>query len=179
MIAYRNAPPGVPFFWESSDQPAGRWHAGGEGPVQYLATTPDAAWAEFLRQAEITDPDEVPDVRRALWAVEIADDQAYEHPTLAAGQLTGGAATYAACQAEARRLRDGGASALRAPSAAIRPGPSGFRVDRGLVQGPSQTDETLVLFGRRPDLRGWRACAEGHPGPELLPRVRPLRVDAG
>jgi hypothetical protein len=173
LIAYRNTPPGVPFAWESSDQEPARWHDAGEGPVQYLSTTPDAAWAEFLRHAEITDPEEVTTVKRALWAVELPDSEPYV-PTLPPTVLTGGRTTYAACRAEARRLRDLGVTALRAPSAAIQPGPSGFRVDGGLVPGASLTDETIVLFGRRPDLRGRRACAEGHPGPEVLPRVRPL-----
>lgn len=174
MITYRNTPPGVPFAWESSDQEPARWHDAGEGPVQYLATTPDAAWAEFLRHAEITDPEEITTIRRALWAVELPDSQEYDVPELSPTVLTGDTTTYAACRAEARRLRDAGVTALLAPSAAIQPGPSGFRVDGGLVPGASLTDETIVLFGRRPDLCGWRACAEGHPGPEVLPRVRSL-----
>jgi hypothetical protein len=175
VIAFRNVPPGIPFFWESSTQRAQRWHADGAGPVQYLATTPDAAWAEFLRHAEITDPDEVADVRRAIWAVEIPDDEAYARPALSARQMIGDDTTYTVCQAEARRLRDRGAASLRAPSAAIQAGASGFRVDGGLVPGPRLAEETIVLFGRRSDLRGWQACAAGHPGVELLSRVRHLR----
>ncbi len=41
MIAYRHADPRFPFLWESNAQPPGRWHGIGEGPVQYLADTPD------------------------------------------------------------------------------------------------------------------------------------------
>lgn len=175
MIAYRNTPPGLPFLWESATQQAARWHGSGEGPVQYFATTPDAAWAEFLRHAEITDPGEVADLRRSLWVVEIPDDQTYARPGLPEEVLLGDETTYSACRTEARRILAGGATALRAPSAAIEPDPSGFRVDGGLVPGPALVSETLVLFGRRPDLRAWRACGEGTPGPEILPRTRPLR----
>jgi hypothetical protein len=30
----------------------------------------------------------------------------------------------------------------------------------------------IALFGRRPDLVGWAAAAEGRPRGDLLPRVR-------
>lgn len=172
MIAYRNGPPGAPFFWETGDQPAARWSAFGDGPTQYMATTPDAAWAEFLRHAEISDPDEIPSVRRTLWAVEVPDDEPFAQPALDLSLLTGRPVTHEDCQAEGRRLRSAGATGLRAPSAAIFPGNSGYRVDGGLVPAQPMTDETLVLFGRRPDIRGWRACEAGYPNVVLLDRVR-------
>ena len=57
VILFRRAPANVLFQWESGlEQPAGRWHGEGEGPAQYLADTPDGAWAEFLRHEHITDP---------------------------------------------------------------------------------------------------------------------------
>ena len=45
----RRADPRFPFLWESSAQPAGRWHGSGEGPCHYFADTPYGAWAELLR----------------------------------------------------------------------------------------------------------------------------------
>ncbi len=75
MIAWRNADPRFPFLWEEGgSQPAARWHAGGEGPVQYLSDTPDGAWAEFLRHEDLRDPEELSCVRRSLWAVDIGSE---------------------------------------------------------------------------------------------------------
>ena len=176
VIGYRHAPPGLPFLWETTDQPPGRWHGAGEGPAHYIATSPDAAWAEFIRHEEITEPSDLRDVRRALWAVETPEEPpSLPRPLLGDRSLRGGRRSYAACQREARRLRVGGASGLVAPSAALEVGPSGHRVDGGLVDGPHRSEEVVVLFGRRPDLVGWLACAEGRPSAELLPRVRVLR----
>ena len=64
MILFRHADPRFPFLWETASQPAGRWHAPGEGPVHYLADTPDGAWAEFLRHEEIRDPEDLAGIRR-------------------------------------------------------------------------------------------------------------------
>ena len=41
--------------------------AGNEAPVHYFSDTPDGAWAEFLCHEEITDPEDLPGIRRALW----------------------------------------------------------------------------------------------------------------
>ena len=116
MIVYRHADTRLPFLWESSGQPAARWHADDEGPVQYFSETPDGAWAEFLRHEEIT-----------------------------------------------------------APSAALAAGtPSGWEVDGGMRPGPIHGERTIALFGRRPDLTGWCACAAGRPRADLLSRVHPF-----
>jgi hypothetical protein len=65
-VGFRHGDPRFPFFWESDRQPEGRWHGSGEGPVQYLADTPDGAWAEFLRHEEITEVADLAGVRRRL-----------------------------------------------------------------------------------------------------------------
>lgn len=175
MIVYRHADPRFPFLWESADQPAARWHATGEGPVQYFSSTPDGAWAEFLRHEEISDAEDLAGITRSLWAVELAELPPGT-PRLARATLAGDATTYAACRAEAMRLRARRAPGLVAPSAAIdeRTG-SGFRTDRSLRPGPRRPELTIVLFGRRPDLVGWATCAEGRPRSDLLRRVRHLR----
>jgi hypothetical protein len=100
MIVYRHADPRFPFLLESTDQPPARWHAAGEGPVQYFADTADGAWAEFLRHEGITDPAELVNVRRALWAIELPDDLPAETPHLREAALTGGGASYKEYQKE-------------------------------------------------------------------------------
>src|SRR5262245_40501368 len=55
MILFRQVDARFPFLWEDARQPAGRWHAAGDGPAHYFADTPDGAWAEFLRHEEITE----------------------------------------------------------------------------------------------------------------------------
>jgi hypothetical protein len=172
VIAFRHADPRYPFLWEDARQPAGRWHGDGEGPVHYFADTPDGAWAEFLRHEEIKDPQDLATVRRALWAVELPDELE-DQPRLPLRTLVGGTRTYAECQAEARRLRAGGTRRLAAPSAALQPGrAAGQRVEGGLRPAVPRDGKVIALFGRRPDLVGWAAAAEGRPRGDLLPRVR-------
>ncbi len=173
MIAFRRAGTRFPFLWETDAQPPARWHGPGEGPVHYLADTPDGAWAEFLRHENITDPEDIEGIREAVWAVELPDDLVLATPTLDRSVLVGGPETYAECQAEARRLRAAGARGLRAPSAALVPREArGLRVQDGLRPGPDRDGQVIVLVGPRPSLTGWRACAEGRPNPELLEKVR-------
>lgn len=121
MIGFRHADPRCPFLWEGAGQPAARWHAAGDGPTHYFCDTPDGAWAEFLRHEEISDPDDLPTIRRALWAVDVGDP-ALASPDLPREVLTGGRRSYPSCQAEASRLRRMGASGLEAPTAALAPG---------------------------------------------------------
>jgi hypothetical protein len=174
VIVFRHADARYPFLWESSAQPAARWHSDGEGPVAYLAETPDGAWAEFLRHEEITDPEDLEGIVRSIWAVEVPDPPTAT-PRLPATVMTGDLGTYERCRAEARRLR-ARADGMVALSAALLPRtPSGFRVDGGLRPAPSRRERVFVLFGPRPTLVGWSACREGRPRPDLLARVRHLR----
>jgi hypothetical protein len=175
VICYRHADPRVPFLVESTAQPPARWHGAGEGPVQYLSDTPDAAWAEFIRHEEITEPEDLATVRRALWAVDVPDKD-LAVPKLPPEVLTGGRGTYRACRDEARRIRARVERGINAPSAALLPGGArGWRVDGGLLAGPERDGRTVVLFGRRPDLVGWAATSEGRPRDDLLRAVRRLR----
>jgi hypothetical protein len=171
VIVFRNADVDVPFLWESNAQPPARWHGPGEGPAQYFSSTPEAAWAEFLRRQEIRNPADLAGIARASWAVDIAENEPASHPDLPRPTLTG--AAYGACQAEAARLRASGATRIDAPSAAVDPqSPSGWRVESGLHRGTRRMEETIVLFGTRSHLIGWRTCAPGAPGPDVLSRVR-------
>jgi len=173
VIAWRNADPRYPFLWEGGgSQPAARWHAEGEGPVQYLSDTPDGAWAEFLRHEDIRDPEELSHVRRSLWAVDIGSEH-LASAELPVETLTGDAESHAACRGEAQRLRSAGSSGLKARSAALMPGAAGgWRVDAGLRPGAERDGQTIVLFGARSDLTGWRAVFEGRPDETLLAVVR-------
>lgn len=175
MIVYRHADPRFPFLWENANQPPARWHDSGEGPVQYFADTPDGAWAEFLRHEGISSHSELVNVRRALWAIELPETLVTEEPRLSFAVLTGGLGSYGQCQREARRLRQAGAIALRAPSAALLPGCArGWKVDRGLQAAGERDGTVLAVFGARPDFIGWTAAFAAQPRPDLLSRVRHL-----
>ena len=174
MMVFRHADPRFPFLWESAAQPAARWHDEGDGPVHYLAETPDGAWAEFLRHEGITDPEDLAGVERAIWAVDLPA-LPRRPPALPVTTMAGGTATYPRCRTEVRRLRARGIRGIVVPSAALRPRtPSGFRADAGLRRGPVRKEHVFVLFGPRPELVGWAACAAGRPRDDLVERVRPL-----
>jgi hypothetical protein len=172
-VGFRHGDPRFPFFWESARQPEGRWHGSGEGPVQYLADTPDGAWAEFLRHEEITDADDLTGVRRRLWAVEFDRSAETERAVPVAGPVaTGGLDSYPACQDVARRLRRSGITCLRAPSAALVAGGARGQLTRGLLREAADRDGLVwVLVGARPEARGWAAVDAGAPAPRLLPLV--------
>ena len=175
MIGYRHVDRRFPFLWEDEGQPPGRWHSEGEGPVHYFADTADGAWAEFLRHEEIRDREDLPTIRRALWAVDLGEPPA-EKPALPARTLIDAPRSYAVCQRESRRLRRRGALGAVAPSAALLAGGArGHRTHRGLQPGPYRDGRVVVLFGPRPDLVGWCATAAGRPREDLLPRVRHYR----
>ena len=112
VTCYRVCDRRYPFLWASQDQPPGRWHGAGEGPVHYLATSAKGAWAEVLRHEHITDLDDLVDLELSLWAVAVPEPA--DVPQLADDTLLGDETSYPDCQAEARRLRAHGATGLRA-----------------------------------------------------------------
>jgi hypothetical protein len=182
-IGFRHADTRVPFLWESSAQPAARWHGPGEGPCQYLADTPEGAWAEFLRHEEITDPADLAGIARSLWAIEVADhvlDGAArvadsDPDTLDPEAAMGGLTSYPVCQQYARGQRRAGADALIAPSAAVVPGGAGGQVtEGGLHRGPERDGSVWAIFGPHPDLPGHRVVEGGAPPVRVLDLVRPL-----
>lgn len=171
---FRHGDPRFPFFWEGSAQPAARWHDDGHGPVQYLADTPDGAWAEFLRHEEITDAADLMGVRRRIWAVQF--DMAAEQVLRVDVPLhvtTGDRSSYRLCQESARRLRAKGATCLVAPSAALSGGAARGQVtDRGLREADHRDGRVWVLLGSRPAARGWAAVDAGAPAERILGLVR-------
>src|ERR1700691_4382982 len=104
MILYRHVAIGRPFLWESSTQHGARWHQEGERPVHYFADTPDGAWAEFLRQLDVNDIEEIQFLRRDIWAinVEVEPEDVRRIPR---STLTGDKSTYRQCQAIAKEFR--------------------------------------------------------------------------
>jgi hypothetical protein len=174
VIVFRHTDPRFPFLWETAGQPASRWNWDGGGPVNTFADTPEGAWAELLRHEEITDPGDVLEVRRSLWAVEIGELPT-ARPRLPRTTMTGGVRSYPACRREASRLRERGGSGFVAPSAAlVTGGAHGWRVAGGLRRGPRRDGRVIVLFGERHDLLGWEAVYQGRPSDLLLRRVRRL-----
>lgn len=177
MLWFRNADTRFPFLHESSAQVPARWHGAGAGPAQYLADTADGAWAEFLRHEEISDPRDLAGISRNLWAVEVT----FESETVADVGIDvtisrGGLDSYAVCQSEATRLRADGATALAAPSAALRAGGACGQQTRAgqLTAAPPADGQTLVLFGTRPDARGWLCAAATRPSVRALSLVNAL-----
>jgi hypothetical protein len=172
MMGFRQVDPRFPFLWESSEQPAGRWHGPGEGPAHYFADTPDGAWAELVRHEEIVEPDDLETIRRAMWVVELGDGPATE-VELRHDLATGGIDTYPACQLHARELRARGAWRLRAPSAALEPnGATGWQVRDGERAGPPCDGRVYVTFGSPAPLNGWCVSPCATPPPHVLERVR-------
>lgn len=173
MIAFRQVDARYSFLWEDASQPAGRWHGEGEGPAHYFADTPDGAWAEFLRHEEISDPADLPTIRRQMWAVEIGNQPA-EQIDLPDDVLTGGPDTYLRCQQQARALRARGVNRLAATSAALTSGGArGLRVYGGAPEpGDPRDGVVIVIFGEIEGVLGWVAAVDGHPSADLLSRVR-------
>ena len=170
MIAFRHADPRFPFLREDPSQHAGRWNGAGE-LTHYFCDTPDGAWAEFLRHEEIDGPQDLPAIRRALWAVDIGDVPSLQ-PDLPRETLTGGRDSWPTCQHWARERRSA-VEGIAAPSAALQSGGAhGWRVDGGLRPGPVRDGTVIALFGLRADLVGWVATVGGCPGEELLASVR-------
>ena len=175
MMVFRQVDARYPFLWEGDRQPAGRWHAEGDGPAHYFSDTPDGAWAEFLRHEEITDPRDVPTIRRQMWAVDIGEGDA-ERVDLPTDVLTGGPDTYARCQKAAAAMRARGVTRLAAPSAAlVRGGARGMRVEHGVSSAAPRDGVVVVIFGPPGELVGWIAADAASPAADLLDRVHHFR----
>lgn len=164
------------FTWESDAQPAARWHGPGEGPTQYLCSTPEGAWAEFLRHEEIVDPAELEGVTRRVWAIEVPDDLIGRVVAvrLPHDVMRGGPDTYPRCRAEAATLRAAGVEILRVPSAALDDAVGYRSTGIGYVDGDARPAENYIAFVAGAAWTGWMCHDVGRPDPALLTRVRPL-----
>lgn len=173
-IGYRHCDPRFPFLWQSTVQPAARWHADGDGPANYFADTPTGAWAEFLRHEGITNEADLAGVKRALWAVEIPEGPAGV-PKLPDAVLFGDESSYPACQTEARRLRAAGFARLAVRGAALLPSEARGWTALGTVtrEASARDARVWVHYGPCPWV-GWIIVSAGSPPPEALPLVRHL-----
>lgn len=173
MIVFRQNGVGYPFLWERKDQAPARWHGKDEGPVQYFSDTADGAWAEFLRHQDIVDPTDLEGISRDIWAVEIPAGEKLSSCGLNEDVCTGGKSTYTVCRKAARTLRARGVSGIKVPSAALLHGAAGgWKVDGGIVAASRRNGKSIVLFGRRSKLRGWKVAASARPSAEILNKVR-------
>ena len=174
---YRHCDPRFPFLWHGPEQPAARWHRSGEGPAHYFADTPVGAWAEFLRHEGITEAADLAGVRRSLWAVELPDLDTARcgRPALPEPALFGGPASHAACQVEARALRDAGATEIEVRGAALLPGAArGWQADPMLRPATNARDgQVWVLYGDCAAV-GWPVVDGGTPPAAMLGLVRAL-----
>ena len=137
------------------------WRRSGPSTSAIRLTAPGPSSCVMRR---FRDPEDLLTVCRSLWAVDLGSEElaAVELPL---ETVTGETDSYAPCREEARRLRAAGVSGLRTRAAALLPGTAGgWRVDTGLQPGAESDGGTIVLFGRRPQVTGWRAVFEGRPG---------------
>jgi len=176
-IWFRSVDRRYPFLWGTDARHPARWHGRDEGPAQYLADTPDGAWAEFLRHEEISDGADLSGITRVVWAIELdLEEEEIGTPQVDERTLLGGYESYPRCQEEALRLRAGGATGLITPSAALEAGGARGQccVGDALLEADSRDGRTLTLFGIRPRMRGWITAEDGRPGDRVLSLVRPL-----
>jgi hypothetical protein len=175
-ILFRHADRRYGFTWASGAQPAARWHDDGDGPVQYLASTPEGAWAEFLRHEEITDPYELDGVTRRVWAIEVPDELVENAVAVPVSKrvATGDPGTYPACRAAAAAQVAAGTTVLKAPSSALDEERGHLSVDGALNVGSARPAFNYVVFEPGQGWVGWMCHDTGAPDPDLLDRVRPL-----
>lgn len=177
LTAFRVVDVRFPPFWADPAQPEGRWHAEGDGPCHYLATTPEGAWAEVLRHEALRDPDDVADLHRSLWVVELPEPDIDDHVEVPGTQAALARIGYPRCQEAARALRARGVRSFWADSAALPK--AGARVrsvdDEGRLRNARRRSEVVAVFGEAAGARlEAQHAADGHPDPELTTRVQHL-----
>jgi hypothetical protein len=163
-------------FWVRENSLPGRWHDRGDGPTQYLSFSTDGAWAELIRNEELTTESEAAMVSVPMWAIQVNQAVVADYSTFNHAEDAGFAPEalvdddYTRCQHEGARLRRLGYCGVISPSAAL-PG-----------------EINLTLFGariasswNRPPLIASSLPAtvvtKGAPPPGLLPRVRRIGED--
>jgi len=147
-------------FWSRNNTTDGRWHLANECAVQYLAFSPDAAWAELARREDLRTEEELALIRMPMWAIHVNQANIVDYRTFDKAEAAGFdpealiAEDYSMCQAEGRRLRDAGYDGVIAPNAALPYhhnltlfGPR-IRASWGLpVRLASATPATVVALG--------------------------------
>jgi len=171
-IAHRYSSYDTP-FWARENTEAGRWHERGHGPTQYLSLSTDGAWAELIRNEELTTEDEIAMVSVQMWAVAVDQAMIIDYSTFERAKAAGFDPEalvdehYGRCQQEGARLRQLGVSGVLAPSAAL---PGAINLS---LFGPR-----IASTWKRPPLLASSLPAtvitKGAPPPGLLAHVRQI-----
>jgi RES domain-containing protein len=124
-VAFRYTDDEVP-FWARANTQNGRWHLASEGNrTQYLSTSPDASWADLIRNENLRSEPEVALVRMPLWVARIEESRIVDYSTFDLAEAAGFPPDalidddWDRCQAEGTRLRELGYRGVLAPSAAL------------------------------------------------------------
>jgi hypothetical protein len=192
-IAHRYSSYDTPFWARENTQP-GRWHVRGDGPTQYLSRSTDGAWAELIRNEELTIEDEVAMVSVQLWAVAVNQAMIVDYSTFERAEAAGFVPDalvdedYAGCQHEGARLRRLGYSGILAPSAALPDAINltlfGPRMASTWNRPPllaSSLPATVITKGAPPPglLAQVRQIGKPHAGLAAYRSARPASADAG
>lgn len=123
-IAHRYSSYDTPFWARENSQP-GRWHVGSDGPTQYLSLGTDGAWAELIRNEQLTTEDEIAMVSVQMWAVDVSQAVIVDYSTFDRAEAGGFDLAalvdddHTRCQQEGARLRALNYSGILSPSAAL------------------------------------------------------------
>ena len=123
-VAFRYSNYDTP-FWVRSNNEAGRWHHGGDGPTQYLSTSVEGAWAELIRAEGLKSELEVSMIKMPMWVAEVHVQRIADYETFEKAAQAGFPPDalidddYSRCQLEGHRLREAGYQGVFAPSAAL------------------------------------------------------------
>ena len=169
------------FWWQSAGQRACRWKRDGDETIHYLANTPTAAWAEWIRHQESEDPDDLAGVAASLWTVLMPDHWSEQNlqPVNLSMKLVLGTTPEAAKPrlSLVDQLKAQGAQCLLASSAAPYHSCQLPPCSRVYV-GSNQADQllmpaqVLLLWCAAEQLPCWCSGSEGRPEPELVHLVR-------
>jgi RES domain-containing protein len=171
-IAHRYSSYDTPFWARGNTQP-GRWHARAAGPTQYLSLSTDGAWAELIRNEELTMEDEVAMVSVQMWAVAVDLAMIVDYSTFERAEAAGFDPEalvdedHARCQQEGARLRQLGYNGMLAPSAAL---PGAINLTLFGARMASTWNRPPLLASSLPA----SVITKGAPPPGLLTQVRKI-----
>jgi RES domain-containing protein len=174
QIAHRYSSYDTPFWARENTQP-GRWHVNGDGPTQYLSLSTDGAWAELIRNEQLTSEAEVAMVSVQMWAVSVNQGMVVDYSTFEWADEAGFDADalvdedHGPCQREGARLRELGYSGVQAPSAAL---PSEINLTLFGARTASTWNRPPLLASSLPAT----VITKGAPPPGLLAHVRQIGV---
>jgi RES domain-containing protein len=171
-IAHRYSSYDTP-FWARENTQLGRWHGRGDGATQYLSLSTDGAWAELIRNEELTTEDEVAMVSVQMWVVAVNLAMIVDYSTFEQAEAAGFDPealvddAHARCQHEGARLRQLGYNGVLAPSAAL---PGAINLTLFGARMASTWNRPPLLASSLPA----SVITKGAPPPGLLAQVRKI-----